>query len=75
MASMTITTDNGQALRLAAAVGRALRLKDAQDNSRSATGAEIKVYTIQFLRDTVRVQEQEAAREAVTLPNDPFEPT
>lgn len=75
MASMTITTDNGQALRLAAAVGRALRLKDAQDAPRPATGPEIKAYTIQFLRDTVRVQEHEMAREAVALPNDPFEPS
>lgn len=75
MASMTITTDNAQALRLATAVGRALLLKDAQGVLRPATNAEVKVFTIQFLRDTVRQQEQNAAREAVALPNDPFDPS
>lgn len=48
MAAMTITTDTGQALELAAAVGAKLSL------GRSANAAEVKVFTISLLEIVVK---------------------
>lgn len=61
MPSMTITTDNGQGTRLAASIGRRI---DARDNGvpRPATAAEIKAFTIAYLRAVVLDDEAEQRR-------------
>ncbi len=71
MPQMTIYTTAGQAARVAAAVGKRLSLETNDDPPvpRNATGAEIKAFTIQFLKETVRMFEvreaEQMARDAV----------
>ena len=67
MASMTITTDNAQAQRLATALGAKLNL------GRDATANEIKAYTIDHLRSVVLQYEGEIARRQINL--SAFDPT
>lgn len=67
MATMTITTDAQQAQRVAAAVGSELSL------GRDATMAEVKGFTIAFLRRIVQFQERRAAEAEIA--DTPFDPT
>lgn len=64
MATFSITTPANQDARIAAAFGRILNLKDAQGAQRSATGAEVKQAVIDWLKLSVREQEQADARDA-----------
>lgn len=59
---MTITTDNGLATRLAASVGRRIDARDANDVLRPANAAEIKAFTIAYLRAVVLEDEAEQRR-------------
>lgn len=74
MPSMTITTDNSQAQRLATALGRKLDYRnDATGAPRDATGAEIKAYVVDMLRAVTHEYEAEQKRIQNTLT--PFDPT
>lgn len=66
MPSMTITTDNGLAARLAAAVGRKLDLRDS-NGPRDATAAEVKKFTIDMLRGVVHDVEREQAQLQISV--------
>lgn len=67
MPSMTITTDAGQAQRLATALGRKLDLRD-NGVPRDATAAEIKKFTVDMLRGVVHEYETERDRAQIQPP-------
>lgn len=73
MPSMTITTDNDQAARLAAAVGHVCMYTNGNGAPRSATAAEVKDYIIGHLRGITR-QYEKGLLDAQNQPA-PFEPT
>jgi hypothetical protein len=68
MPSMTITTTTENATELAAAVGWKLGLNG------NASAAQVKAYTIDFLKEVHR-QHQDWLRELAKAPIVPIEPT
>ena len=72
MANFTLDTPPAQDARILDAFGKRLNLFDGQDppQPRAATGAEVKQQIIQFLKNAVQEQEQNAAlkiaRDSVT---------
>jgi hypothetical protein len=71
MPSATYTLTNGEASRMAAAVGRDQKL------GRDATNAEVKNFWGDRMRSFVQESERRASREAYeqSLTTDPFEPS
>lgn len=68
MATVTITTDAPQDARLAPAFGDLLQLRNASGQQRNATGAEIKAWLIDQLRNVVQQYEDKQAKAAVASP-------
>jgi len=64
MPTLTITTTQSQADRIAAALGDELGTVDQNNAPRSATAAEVKAEVIRWLRDRVLHQEQSVAARA-----------
>lgn len=75
MATLTITTTASQDSRIASAFGRYMNLKDANNQPRNATGAEVKQAVIDWLKMTVRETEQAVAREAANASVTDITPT
>lgn len=70
---VTITLTTPQAVRVAAACGKILALRDAQDQPRACTMPEAKQWLIQFIRHAVTDAEQQDAQKAIVIQT--FEPT
>ena len=64
MPTLTIVTTAAQGTRVAAAFGKSLNLKDANDQPRNATNAEVREYLVKAIRDVVRSVEQREAEQA-----------
>jgi len=75
MASFTINTPPGQDARILAAFGKRLNTRDAQDNPRPATGAEVKQQIIQFPINAVQEQEHNTAVQAAAATVTPVTPS
>lgn len=73
MPSMTITTDNGLATRLANAVGEIHDYRDGNGAPRAATAAEVKQHTIDRLREDVFASEARVRER--TNQSEPFTPS
>ena len=64
MPTLTIVTTAAQAQRVADAFGKSLDLKDANDQPRAATNAEVREYLVKAIKDVVRSVEQREAEAA-----------
>jgi hypothetical protein len=66
MPTMTITTNNAQAQRIATAFGRLKNRRNPDKSPRDATAAEVKSDTVDFLRSTVVNYERDVATQAAS---------
>lgn len=73
MPTLTITTTAQQAQRVADSFGKYYSLRDANDNQRAATEAEVKQYLVGYMKEIVRSAERKAAADAIA--DAPFDPT
>ncbi len=74
MPTLTITTSDSEAARLSTAVGALLGLRNINGLQRAATGAEIKDWLVNTVRQRVLDYETQVAMKAVATPA-VFEPT
>jgi len=72
MATITITLDSTQAQRLQSAFSKQFDLRDADQNPRIATMADIKQHLVRELRAIVQLQERKGAED--TIVSAPFDP-
>ena len=77
MANFTITTPAAQDARITAAFGKILNLRDTQvpPQPRVATGPEVKLAIINWLRMSVLEREQADARETASTTVTEISPT